>query len=259
VAVGATTRYYNKIAAHKNGNVYAASSQTGYVFMQTAGSGDFISLAVTEFGGVTCLAGSPAGDMYALEYFTDKIFKQTNGTGAFSLASTMAGAESIGYVPVVNWGYWSTLTDAAIAGDTEPTMSGTVIHITSNYTDLGISNEKRTSRVYLPTESEYAVNGAFYIEPDYQINLTTHAAGETSEPAGSVSMRPIAHPGKKSFYYTNGSFDETVENWENLRIDVGAKGSAFRYTIRMGDVTGGNHGVVRIRPPMIDVQILPKQ
>lgn len=148
------------------------------------------------------------------------------------------------------------LTSSAITiGDTEPTMKNTVIHITSNYTDLGIPNEKRISRAYLDIDCEYPGCGAFYIEPDYKINYATHAFGESAEPSGAVSMRPFQHYGHQDWVYTNSSFDDDSEQWQPTRLDVGTKGAAFRYTIRAGDVATNVTGTMRIRPPKVMVQV----
>jgi hypothetical protein len=146
------------------------------------------------------------------------------------------------------------MTTLTLTGD-EPTMKNTVIHITSNYTDLGIPNEKRIGRAYLDIDCKYPGCGAFYIEPDYKINYATHAHGEISEPSGAVSMRPFQHYGHQTWVYTNSSFDDNSEQWQPTRLDVGTKGTAFRYTIRAGDVSTNVTGIMRIRPPKIMVQV----
>jgi hypothetical protein len=143
--------------------------------------------------------------------------------------------------------------------DTEPTTAGTIVHIISNYNDLGTPAEKRICRVYLPVESQYQTTGAFYLEPDYEVNETTHIDGEASEPSGSVSMRPFLHNGQETWTYTNSAFDSTVEAMKSIRLDVGTRGKAFRYAIRAGDVVGADHGMFRFKPPYIDVQILEKE
>ncbi len=147
----------------------------------------------------------------------------------------------------------------SVIGDTEPTTAGTVVHIVSNYNDLGTPAEKRICRVYLPVESQYQTTGAFYLEPDYEVNETVHADGEASEPSGSVSMRPFLHNGQETWTYTNSAFDSTSEATKSIRLDVGAKGKAFRYAIRVGDVVGADHGTLRFKPPYVDVQLIEKE
>jgi hypothetical protein len=139
------------------------------------------------------------------------------------------------------------------------TMAGTIIHIVSNLTDLGVANEKRVSRVYLPVEAEHAALGTFSVEPDYSVNKTIHVGGETSEPSGATSSLSFNHGGRKTWDYTNDVFDSQVEQWQDSRIDVGANGKAFRYAIRCGDMGVANPGILRIKPPMIDIQVKTKQ
>jgi len=155
-------------------------------------------------------------------------------------------------------GYWEIITDTIIDDDTEPTMRGAIVNIVSNYTDLGIANDKRIKRVYLDTESQYATCGAFTLEPGYNVNIKVHEIGETSEPSGATSLRPFAHPGRQDWTYTNDQFDSTSEAWLTSRLDVGVQGKKFRYSIKVGDVPSANHGILRIRPPMVDVQVKGK-
>jgi hypothetical protein len=147
----------------------------------------------------------------------------------------------------------------ASIGDTEPTTAGTIVHIVSNYNDLETPAEKRVCRVYLPVESQYQTTGAFYLEPDYSVNETSHDDGEASEPTGAVSMRPFLHNGQKTWTYTNNAFDSTVETMKSIRLDIGTKSKAFRYAIRVGDVVGADHGTLRFKPPYVDVQIIEKE
>ncbi len=146
-----------------------------------------------------------------------------------------------------------------VLADDEPTMKNTRIDIVSNYVDLGISNEKRVSRAYLDIDCKYPGCGSFSLEPDFNVNYTTHAVGETTEPTGATSLRPFQHVGHQTWVYTNTQFDSDVEQWQSTRLDVGAKGTAFRYSIRAGDVAANVTGTMRIRPPKLECQILPKQ
>jgi len=155
-------------------------------------------------------------------------------------------------------GYWEIVADTISDDETAPTMRGAIVNIVSNYTDLGIANDKRIKRVYLDTESQYATCGAFTLEPGYNVNIKVHETGETSEPTGATSLRPFAHPGRQTWDYTNDQFDSTSEAWLSNRIDVGVQGKKFRYSIKVGDVPSANHGILRIRPPMIDVQVKVK-
>jgi hypothetical protein len=143
--------------------------------------------------------------------------------------------------------YWELLDDTS--------MNNTKIDIVSNYIDLGIPNEKRISRVYLDIHSKYATVGRFTIEPDYFINLATHDNAESSEPTGSAPTLTFTHPGEQAWTYAYTQFDSTVEQWKHARIDVGTKGTAFRYNIQAGDMAGANPGMLRIRPPKVMVQV----
>jgi hypothetical protein len=155
-------------------------------------------------------------------------------------------------------GYWEAYYDDVIGNETEPTMTGVIVNIVSNYTDLGIANDKRVKRIYLDTESQYATCGAMTMEPDYGVNRYVHTDSDTSEPSGATSLQPFAHPGRQTWNYTNSQFDSTNEAWQTSRIDLGIQGKKFRYSIKVGDVPSANHGLLRIRPPMIDVQIKGK-
>jgi hypothetical protein len=111
--------------------------------------------------------------------------------------------------------------------------------------------------VYLETMSKNISTGIFAIESNYNINDNIHIDGESSEPDGSVSRLTFGHPGEKTWNTTN-DFDSTVEAWRTHEIGVGLKGQAFRYSIKLGDVSGSGHGIARIRPPKIEVQVLGK-
>jgi hypothetical protein len=143
-------------------------------------------------------------------------------------------------------------------GDTEPTMKNTIAHIVSNYEDLGISNDKRITRADLDIDCKYAGCGSFSLEPSYEVNYYTHAIGESTQPSGSVSMRPFYHPGHKTWVYTNSAFDSDIEQWFPMRLDVGTRGNKFRYAIRAGDVATGVTGQMLIKPPRLECQILGK-
>ncbi len=146
-----------------------------------------------------------------------------------------------------------------VLGDTEPELEGTIIDIVSHHYDLGIPNDKRVCRAYLPMESKYATWGAMTLEAGYEINNTIHEDGESSEPSGATSLRPFAHGGVRTWNYTNDQFDSTTEQWLQYRLDVGCRGKEFRYSIRAGDVSSSNTGRYRLRVPRLDVQILSKQ
>jgi hypothetical protein len=156
-------------------------------------------------------------------------------------------------------GYWEIAADEITDSDTEATLSGTVADIVSNYTDLGTPSEKRICRAYLPVESRYATCGAFTLEPGYSVNVTTHTDAETTEPSGATSLRPFAHAGCQTWKYTNNQFSSTTEQWQDIRLDVGANGKMFRYSIRVGDITGANPGRLKIRPPFLEAQIKGQQ
>jgi hypothetical protein len=178
-----------------------------------------------------------------------------NGSESLEAVVIVCGYTSNNVYKIYPEGYWGEIWDTIIDVETEPTMYNTMIHITSNYTDLGIPNEKRITRAYLDIDCKYPGCGAFYIEPDYKINYATHAHGEISEPSGAVSMRPFQHYGHQAWVYTNSSFDDNSEQWQPTRLDVGTKGTAFRYTIRAGDVSTNVTGTMRIRPPKVMVQV----
>jgi hypothetical protein len=144
---------------------------------------------------------------------------------------------------------------SVILADDEPTMKNTIAHIVSNYNDLGMSQDKRISRAYLDVDAKYPGCGSFSLEPSYEVNYYTHSFGESSQPSGSVSMRPWYHPGHQTWVYTNSAFDSDVEQWLPLRLDVGMKGNKFRYAIRAGDVATNVSGTMRIRPPKLMVQV----
>jgi len=177
---------------------------------------------------------------------------------AYERVFIIPGLDSGNVYMVYPDGWWEIITDTISEDDTEPTMRGAIVNIVSNYTDLGIANDKRIKRVYLDTESQYATCGAFTLEPGYNVNIKVHETGETSEPSGATSLRPFAHPGRQDWTYTNDQFDSTSEAWLTTRLDVGVQGKKFRYSIKVGDVPTANHGLLRIRPPMIDVQVKGK-
>ena len=232
IALSQTTRNWSGMTADSNGNIFACV-YGGLVYKQTAGTGDFVALDSTSkvWRGITV---GKNDDIYACNF--------GNGTGG-DIYQLLPG------------GYWEIVTETISEDDTEPTMRGAIVNIVSNYTDLGIANDKRIKRVYLDTESQYATCGAFTIEPGYNVNIKVHEIGETSEPSGATSLRPFAHPGRQTWDYTNDQFDSTSEAWLSNRIDVGVQGKKFRYSIKVGDVPSANHGTLRIRPPMIDVQV----
>lgn len=153
---------------------------------------------------------------------------------------------------------WKIGASTLTIGDTEPAMKNTIAHIVSNYEDLGMNQDKRLSRAYLDIDCKWQGCGSFSLEPSYEVNYYTHVDAETSQPSGSVSMRPFYHPGHQSWTYTNSAFDSDVEQWFPLRLDVGTKGNKFRYAIRAGDVTADVTGIMRIKPPRLEVQILGK-
>jgi hypothetical protein len=156
-------------------------------------------------------------------------------------------------------GYWEIKADDITDADTEPTMGGTIADIVSNYTDLGTPSEKRVARAYLPLESRYATCGAFTLEPGYSVNVTVHEVGETTEPTAATSLRPFAHAGCQTWKYTNNQFSSITEQWQDIRLDVGANGKMFRYSIRMGDIPGANPGRLKIKPPYVMAQIKNEQ
>lgn len=131
---------------------------------------------------------------------------------------------------------------------------GVTAHIVSNYTDLGIVNEKRICRAYLDVESEYSTTGTFAIERDYDINTHIHTDGEVTEPDGSVSRLSFSHTGRKT-WYTTTDFDSTVEAWKRTRLDVGLNCNAFRYSIQIENTPRAGHGILRIKPPVFLVQV----
>jgi hypothetical protein len=164
-------------------------------------------------------------------------------------------AETVGvyrYIPDI---YWQIVSESSF--DVTLALVGTAVNIVSNYESLDIAEDKRISRAYLDTMSQYATVGRMAIEPDYKINQAVHVNEESAEPSGSVSRLPFSHPGQQT-WNTTSSFDSSVEAWRTHRIDIGVRGQAFRYNIQMGDYAGGGHGVARIRPPKLIVQILPK-
>jgi hypothetical protein len=156
-------------------------------------------------------------------------------------------------------GYWEIVSETITDDDTEPTMGGTIADIVSNYTDLGIPSEKRIARTYLPVESLYATCGALTLESDYSVNTTIHEDSEATEPDGATSLRPFAHAGCQTWKYTNNQFSSTVEQWQDIRLDVGSNGKMFRYSIRMGDIPGANPGRMKIKPPYVMAQIKNEQ
>jgi len=279
VALGQTHRKWYGMTVSAAGNVYACVydfDSPDDIYMQTGGVGNFVALDQAALRW-NCLTSSTNGDVYAGVY-PGNLYKQTAGVGDFALISTNSefwtgmvggpdgdvyacdfgtgtGGDIYWYIPD---GYWEITTDAVTESETEPSMSGSVVNIVSNYTDLGLANDKRIKRVYLDVESQYPTNGAFTIEPDYGVNVKVHTDDETSEPTGATSIRPFAHPGRKTWDYTNDQFDSTSEAWQSIRLDVGIQGKKFRYSIKVGDVPHASHGTLRIRPPMIDVQIKGK-
>ncbi len=152
-------------------------------------------------------------------------------------------------------GYWEIITNSISDSESVPTMSGTIVDIVSNYEDLGMSNDKRVKRIYLDIESQYATCGYATIEPDYTVNKNVHTPNEMSEPSGATSLRPFAHPGRQTWEYTNDQFDGAVEAWQDTRLDIGTQGKKFRYSIKIGDAPTANHGILRIKPPKILVQL----
>ena len=141
-------------------------------------------------------------------------------------------------------------------GNIIPSINGVVVNIVSNYDELGIANHKRVKRVYLDVESQYPSYGLFTLEPDYQMNLAVHTDGESVEPADATSYLTFSHVGQETWKYTNDQFDSAIEAWKAIRIDVGTQGTAFRYSIQLGDNPASNAGILRIRPPKCMAQIL---
>ena len=83
IALGQTSRQWMTMAAHWNGNIYAAASSQ--IYMQTSGSGIFNSLSQSGAGSITLLGGmcvSKAGNVYSMVSNSD-IFMQTSGSGNF--------------------------------------------------------------------------------------------------------------------------------------------------------------------------------
>lgn len=183
------------------------------------------------------------------------------GTWTGTGADTGTGAEMDNtYTPIPSNdnGYWQIVSDSISNGELAPNMSGCIVDIVSNYEDLGMGNDKRVKRMYLDVESQYATCGYATIEPDYGVNKYVHANNETTEPTGATSLRPFAHPGRQTWDYTNDQFDGAVEAWQDTRLDLGTQGKAFRYSVKIGDIPSANHGILRIRPPKIDVQLKGK-
>jgi len=146
---------------------------------------------------------------------------------------------------------WDGMFDASM------TPIGTVADIVSNYIDLGISEDKRVCGVSLDTVSVYPTVGKFALESNYNINNALRVDDEAAEVDGSVSRLTFGHPGEKT-WNTTSTFDSTVEQWRTHEIGVGLSGQSFRYSIKLGDIVGGGHGLARIRPPKIEVQIKVK-
>lgn len=181
----------------------------------------------------------------------------SNLKGSESLAAVIivCGYTSNNVYKIYPPGYWSEVGESITEVETEPTMTNTLVHIVSNYSDLGMPNEKRIGRVYLDVDCEYPGCGSFSLEPSYEVNYHTHSSGETAQPTGSVSMRPWQHSGHRTWTYTNSAFDSDVEQWYPMRLDVGTKGNKFRYAVRAGDVSTNVTGTMRIRPPKVMVQV----
>lgn len=131
---------------------------------------------------------------------------------------------------------------------------GVTAHIVSNYTDLGIVNEKRICRAYLDVESEFPTTGTVAIERDYDINAHIHTDGEASEPDGATSRLTFTHTGRET-WSTTTDFDSTVEAWKRIRLDIGLSCNAFRYSIQIENVPRAGHGILRIKPPTFLVQV----
>ena len=163
-------------------------------------------------------------------------------------------------------GYWDNVANTvldtfwAATSYTDATMdlTGVIGKIVSNYEDLGITNYKRVRQAQLETMSEYATSGVFALESDFTTNTAIHVDDETTEPSDSVSRAPFVTGGQQT-WNTNSSFNSgTVENWETHRLDVGALGRKFRYSIKFGDVPGANSGSMYLKPPQFDAQIKGK-
>jgi hypothetical protein len=217
-----------------------------------------ISLAVNSAGEYLL-----AGDTDSIRIFNSDWVNQnnisttdiTNISGASYLRANEAFHILCGYSS--NNAY-KIYAPTIVLSDTEPTMNNNRVHIISNYNDLGMSQDKRISRAYLDSNCEYPGCGSFSLEPSYEVNYYTHVNGESSQPSGSVSMRPWYNPGHQTWTYTNSAFDSTLDQWYPMRLDVGIKGNKFRYAIRGGDLTASVSGKMRFRPPKLEVQILGK-
>ncbi len=178
-----------------------------------------------------------------------------NGSESLEAVVILCGYTSNNVYKIYPEGYWGEIWDTVIETETEPTMYNTVIDIVSNYSDLGIPNEKRICRAYLDFDCKYRGCGAFTLEPDFYINYHTHSNEESTEPFGATSLRPFYHPGHQTWTYTNSQFDDDIEQWQHIRLDVGTRGTAVRYSIRAGDVATNVSGTMRIRPPKLMVQV----
>ncbi|MDD4477336.1 MAG: hypothetical protein PHC68_15060 [Syntrophorhabdaceae bacterium] len=240
--------------------VYSGSTWASTLSLTVSSTSSYGTLIRNTAGDFTICAGNYIY-IYDSEFILTSSITISGLTGVYDIARLIGTSDDENTLiacGVTSNNVYKISPTVITLGDDEPTMKNTIAHIVSNYEDLGMSQDKRISRAYLDMDCKYAGCGSFSLEPSYEVNYYTHVNNESAQPDGSVSMRPFYHPGHQTWTYTNDAFDDDVEQWFPMRLDVGIKGNKFRYAIRAGDVATNVTGNMFIRPPRLEVQILGK-
>jgi len=121
-AMSITSRLYNSITCHPNGNIYA-TVLNGDIYMQTAGSGDFNPLSQTTRSW-NALACTSNGNVYAQA--GSLIYMQTAGAGNFILQSSLTSRFYTSLGADINGNVYATVAQPVAGGDIYKQINATI-------------------------------------------------------------------------------------------------------------------------------------
>lgn len=139
-------------------------------------------------------------------------------------------------------------------------FDGIVVELVSVRTDFGVkANQKLFHRMYLETISEKTSSGVMYLEGDSTRRQSLHIDNESTTPDRAITGGGFASPGWETWMteYAPGDgnmFDSEVDNRDLHRIDVKVKGSNYRWSLKLGDVTADTTVGAKtmiIKPPLV--------